>query len=42
MGFINCVVSGRKPVVNVEEAYLALQVVDAIERSMKEGREVTL
>ena len=42
INYINCVANGKKPVVNVGEAYLALQVVDAIERSMKEGKEVTL
>ena len=42
MAFINCVATGKKSIVTPEQAYLSLQVVDAIERSMKEGKEVTV
>ena len=40
-GFIQ-IEDGALTVVSVGEAYTALEVVDAIERSMKEGREVSL
>ena len=42
MAFINCVSTGKRSIVTPEQAYLSLQVVDAIERSMKEGKEVSL
>lgn len=42
MAFINNVASGTKSIVTPEQAYLSLQVVDAIERSMKEEREVEI
>lgn len=38
--FVNDVVYDREPINKVEDAYIASQVVDAIERSLKEDREV--
>ena len=38
--FVSCIETGKKPVISAYEAYQALCVVDAIERSIKEGREV--
>ena len=38
--FIECVSEGKKPVCGAVEAYGALQVVDGIARSLKEGGEV--
>lgn len=40
--FINNIVQGTKPIISVREAYDSLRVVDAIERSLSEGREVAL
>jgi len=39
-GFINSILGGTKPLISAREAYEALKVVDAIERSMAESREV--
>ena len=40
--FINNVISGKKSIITPKEALDSLRVVDAIERSMAEGREVEL
>jgi predicted dehydrogenase len=40
--FVNCVIRGDKPIAGAPEALLALEVVDAIGRSLVEDREVTL
>jgi len=40
--FINCVVKGRKPVIGACDAVKALEVVDAIEKSIKDGCEIRL
>lgn len=40
--FINCAIDGKPPVVSIQSAVEALEVVDAIGRSIKEGREVEL
>lgn len=42
MAFINNVVSGTKSIITPKEALDSLRVVDAIERSIKEGKEVEL
>lgn len=42
MAFINNIVNGTKSIITPKEAYDSLRVVDAIERSMAEGREVEL
>lgn len=42
LGFISCIVDGKNPKVSAYEAYASLKVVDAIERSLKEGKEVSL
>ena len=42
MAFVNNIVSGTKSIITAEDAYESLRVVDAIERSMAEGREVEL
>lgn len=42
MAFINNVVNGTKSIITPKDAYDSLRVVDAIERSMAEGREVEL
>lgn len=39
-GFISCIENQEKPVISPAEAYMALCVVDAIERSIREGVEV--
>ena len=41
-GFINCIVKNRKPIIGACEAVGALEVVDAIERSIQSGREILL
>jgi len=38
--FINDINQGNKPIITPKQAYVASQVVDAIERSIAEGREV--
>jgi UDP-N-acetylglucosamine 3-dehydrogenase len=40
--FVACVEDGRRPIVGAREALAALAVVDAIGRSLAEGREVTV
>lgn len=40
--FVQCVVSGRRPIVGPEEALPAVEIVDAIERSLQEHREVRI
>ncbi len=40
--FVQCVVSGIRPIVGPEEALVAVEVVDAIERSLREHREVRI
>jgi predicted dehydrogenase len=40
--FVGCAASGRRPIVGAEEGLAALQVVDAIERSLRQGREVEI
>ncbi len=40
--FINCIVRGKKPLIGAREAYEALRVSDAIDRSIKEGKEIIL
>ncbi len=42
MAFVNNVVSGTKSIITPKEALDSLRVVDAIERSIKEGKEVEL
>ncbi len=42
MAFVNNVVTGTKSIITPKQSYDALRVVDAIERSMKEGTEVGL
>jgi UDP-N-acetylglucosamine 3-dehydrogenase len=42
MAFINNIVTGTKSIITPEQAYESLKVVDAIERSMAEGKEVEL
>ena len=42
IAFINNIVNGTKSIITPKEAYNSLRVVDAIERSMAEGREVEL
>ncbi len=42
MAFINNVVNNTKSIITPKDAYDSLRVVDAIERSMAEGREVEL
>ena len=41
-GFINSIQGNTKPLISVYEAYEALKVTNAIERSMAEGREVEI
>ena len=41
-GFISCIETGKKPMISPAEAYQALCVVDAIERSILEDREVEI
>jgi predicted dehydrogenase len=40
--FVNCIIRETKPLVGASEALLALEVVDAIERSLLEDREVSV
>ena len=40
--FINCIVRGEQPLVGAREAYEALRVADAIDRSIKEEQEIIL
>jgi UDP-N-acetylglucosamine 3-dehydrogenase len=40
--FINCIVRGKKPLIGAREAYEALRVADAIDRSIKAGKEILL
>jgi predicted dehydrogenase len=40
--FVNCVVKGQAPLVGAREAFEALVVADAIDRSIRDGREITL
>ena len=40
--FVQCVAAGRRPIVGPQEAMVAVEVVDAIERSLRERREVTI
>jgi len=40
--FVNCVISNQKPLIGAREALEALVVADAIDRSIKEGREIIL
>jgi len=40
--FVNCIVKNEKPLVGAREALEALFVVDAIDRSIREGVEVTI
>ena len=40
--FVNCIETGKEPIISPAEAYQALCVVDAIERSIREGREVEI
>lgn len=42
MAFVNDSLNGRKSIITPKEALDSLRVVDAIERSIKEGKEVTL
>ncbi|MBS4206681.1 Gfo/Idh/MocA family oxidoreductase [Bacillus sp. FJAT-50079] len=42
MAFVNDAMNNRKSIITPKEAYDSLRVVDAIERSIKEGREVSL
>ena len=42
MAFINNVVNNTKSIITPKDAYDSLRVVDAIERSMAEGKEVEL
>lgn len=42
MAFVNDSLNNRKSIITPKEAYDSLRVVDAIERSIKEGKEVTL
>ncbi len=42
MAFINNIVSGTRSIITPKDAYDSLRVVDAIERSMREGKEVDL
>ena len=42
MSFVRCVTRGERPMVGAEDALKALQVVDAIQRSLAEGREVSV
>jgi len=41
-GFVNNVLYDNEPLVSVKDAYNSLKVVDAIERSIEEGKEVEL
>jgi len=40
--FVQCVATGRRPIVGPAEALVAVEVVDAIERSLREQREVSI
>ena len=40
--FINCIVRGEPPLIGAREAYEALRVADAIDRSIKEEQEIIL
>ena len=40
--FVRCVNTGDKPIATAEEGLASLAVVDAVERSLKEKREVSL
>jgi predicted dehydrogenase len=40
--FINCIVRGGKPLIGAREAYEALRVADAIDRSIKGEKEILL
>lgn len=40
--FVNCAMKGKKPLIGAKEAFEALVVADAIDRSIREGREVAL
>lgn len=42
MAFINNIINGTKSIITPKDAYDSLRVVDAIERSIAEGREVEL
>lgn len=42
MAFVNDAMNNRKSIITPKEAYDSLRVVDAIERSIKEGKEVSL
>ncbi|MCL1795940.1 MAG: Gfo/Idh/MocA family oxidoreductase [Clostridia bacterium] len=42
LAFARCALDGGKPCVSVEEAYHSLRVVDAIERSLATGAEISL
>ena len=42
MAFVNNVANGTKSIITPKQSYDALRVVDAIERSIKEGREVEI
>jgi predicted dehydrogenase len=42
VSFVNCMIKGTKPLVGACEAYQALRVVDAIQRSISQGGEITL
>ena len=42
IAFVNNIATGTKSIITPKQSYDALRVVDAIERSIKEGREVEI
>ena len=42
MAFVGNIVNGTKSIITADDALNSLRVVDAIERSLKEGKEVSL